>query len=812
MRGKDMRFVRWGLFALLLVLAAAVLFAAAQWTRARSAGAAYDGSFDVAGLAAPVSIHRDDNAVPHIVAANPTDAYFALGFAHAQDRLWQMDLSRRSPQGRLAEIFGNIALDADIYHRSLQFAPNVEASWAAMPASDKEKLEAYADGVNAWIASDAYRPPAEYVLTLTRPEPWAPTDSLYVQKAIWLTLSLNLRTETTRARLGAKASDAIARAFLPPYPAEGHVAMAWPDLARTLGLPMAPADGAEDGRAGDQGVAKILSAPDQENSNDWVVAGSRTTSGAPMLADDPHLAFSMPGFWYLAHLKIGDRNVIGATIPGIPAVIVGRNDDISWGVTNNRTDVQDLYLERVNPEDAMQYATPDGWARFDAREETIKVRFGKDVQRTFLRSRHGPVLTEELSGDWSDPAVVRTALQWTSLTEIDTTISAMMNNVEPATVDEFVEVLRDKYVGPVQNLVFAHRDGTTGLMVVGRAPIRADGHETRGLSPADGANAANDWRGYIPKELTPLVINPSSGALVTANAKVTPDEYPYVRAIDFANPSRQQRIQDLLDATPAHDVASFQAIQLDVGTTNVDAIKSMMLAAEPSGDAEAMTIRILKDWDGRWTAEALGPLVYATWTREFLRAIAEDDLGDAFDRFFRYEPEFLASVLENDLTEICDDARTDAIETCLGMLNESLATTATLLNEANGAALSRPWGEVYVAEHPHLGLAAFPVIGPILSRETPRASGPDAPNVGYFDYAELPARAVGGGGPSLRMVFDMSDMAASWFALPNGQSGHFTSPHYDDLQRKWLAGDYFRIETDIDAIGTAQVIDLTPAP
>ncbi|MGF1543790.1 MAG: penicillin acylase family protein [Parvularculaceae bacterium] len=792
--------------ALIAAIAGALaLLAVDQWNRAASAQAPYEGAFSVSGVSSPTRIVRDGNAVPHIVAQTDDDACFALGFVHAQDRLWQMDLARRSAQGRLAEVLGSAALSSDIFNRALNFRASVEASWPALEPATRARLEAYAAGVNAWMSEDAFRKPAEYVLTMSALEPWRPTDALYVGKAVALVLSQNLGSESLRARMARDASPAAASEFLRPYPVDGHVAMAWPDLQRTLGL---PDDG--DPATSDE---EVVVDPASENSNNWVVSGARAANGAPMLASDPHLRLTMPGFWYLARLQVGDRFVVGATIPGLPGVIVGRNHAMAWAVTNNRADVQDAYLERLNPDAADEYETPKGWRRFEDRQETIKVRFAKDVTRTFRTSRHGPVLpADAFARAPFDPETHALALSWAALIEPDTTADAMTAGLEIDSIETFLKLFRHRYVTPVQTFAFAHVDGTIGLMAAGRTPVRGPDHENGGGAPANGADSANDWVGTIPPELTPVVLNPSSGALVSANGKITPDAYPYFLARDYAPPSRQQRIADLLAARNVHDMASFRAIQNDVETTIVGSLTALMLKVEldsPSPD-EAAALDALRAWDGAWRKDARGAAVFANWTRELAKALYEDDLGDGFARAWRYDPWLLRDALSGETPGLCDAAATEAVEACGDLLAPSFRRAVEGLVAEHGDVAPR-WGEVYETRHDHLGLAALPLVGERLARSSYRAAGPDAPNVGYFDFAAMPAAFVGKRGASVRLLFDLSDPSKSFYAAPSGQSGHFGSPHYDDLIAGWAAGDYFNIAADVADIATPREITLAPA-
>lgn len=800
---------KWVLISVAALIALIIGFFAVQWLRAAGAAAPYEGAFEVAALSAPARIVRDEHAVPHIYGETIEDVLFAQGFAHAQDRLWQMDLTRRNAQGRVAELLGEPAFANDRLMRALGFAQNVEATWAQTPAADRRLLEAYAAGVNAWIEHEDFKLPAEYVLTLTKPEPWRPTDTLYVWKSLWFALGQNIGSELGRARLEKAVGPEIARDFFRPYPEDGHVAMEWTDLARALGLEEEPALGpAPEAAPGFEGT--VSSDGPARNSNNWVLTGARTASGEPMLAADPHLPISMPGFWYLAHLAFPDGSVVGATIPGVPGVGVGRSETLAWGATASAADIQDLYIEKLNPEDPNQYKTPDGWADFETREETIKVRFGKDRVTTMRRSRHGPVFPPEaLSAPTIDEETQALAFAWTALKGADDSWRALLAINAATSIEDMLAAVND-YSGPVFNIVFAHVDGDAGLIVTGRIPVRDPAHETMGRSPADGANPDNDWRGYIPVEMSPLVVNPESGALVTANAKVEPDEYPYFITTDYAPPTRQRRIQTLIDARDRHDAESFKAIQLDRRTGEISKVLPLMLATRPADQVSARALDMMREWDGAWSADASAPLIYAAWSAELSKALYADELGPLFERYWTYDPILIQAILGEPLSDWCDDRRTESVEACTDQLSASLARAAQAIEGEFADGLDTTWGEVFKREAPHLGLAALPIVGARFSRAIAEAAGPGAPNVGYFRFADSPRFKGGSFAPSLRMVFDFADLEAAEFAVTSGQSGHFASPHYDDLQKIWSEGGYIRIPTAETAIAAPRIIELSP--
>ncbi|MEO0411105.1 MAG: penicillin acylase family protein [Pseudomonadota bacterium] len=780
--------LRWALYIVLLAAMLVGAFIAVQWWRGASAQPVFSGDVEAPALAAEASLSRDENAAVYIRAANELDALYALGFAHAQDRLWQMDLVRRAATGRMSEVFGSVTLGYDAFMRHFEFGALVKDSWASFSAADKARVEAYSNGVNAYLQSPLYNRPAEHIWLMSNPQAWRPTDSLLVAKMLWPNLSNNLFEEFTRARLTVSAGAPVAQAFIRPYPKEAHVAMAWPDLARTLGLPT-------DTPASAPRVNLNLS-PARENSNNWAVAGSRSVSGKPMLANDPHLGLTMPGFWYLAHMNMGGRMAAGATIPGIPAVVVGHNAAMAWGPTNaHDSDVQDVYREQLKPRQPAQYRTADGWAPFEFRDETIKVRFGDPVTRRYRKTVRGPVLEPgalpvPLPRD--DAGVY--SLAWTALDSPDLTLSAIMAMSRARDV-EGIKKAADLFAGPPQNIAYAGRNGDIGLIVVGKVPIRSRAHQTLGAMPSDGWLEGNQWQGMIPQHLTPHVSNPAAGALVTANARVVPDEYPYLRSVDAADPSRQERIATLLQAKKRHDLDSFSAIQLDTYAPVIEQLLPALIETRAADEDAAEALAYVEDWSGDWSAAGPGPVIFAQWVSLLTQALTWDELGEIAPDFTRVSMRRLADILSGPLGHWCDDRRTmEQAETCDLIQSETLSAAAAALKRQHGTLAGLQWADIHRDTHGHLGLGAIPFIGDMLSRKTSRPAGPGAPNVAGLRADSLPNAAGGGFGPSLRFLIDLAQPENAKFMISSGQSGHFNSPHYDDLQRKWMAGAYITFD------------------
>ncbi len=764
-----------------------------------------EGERSAAGLSAPVELLRGAHAIPHISGESDEDVFFGLGYAHAQDRFWQMDLNRRFVSGRLSELVGEVALSSDMLMRALDLGGHAERSLASLPADARAWLEAYTRGVNAVLDDPDFVAPPEYVVLLASPERWRPEDSLAALKAMAFNLGGNAWDEFARAyyidKLGPEKGPQFTDPPHPPF----FVSLSPEDLGLSADDTAAESEGAPDGLTNASGAPA-------DQSNNWVVDGSRTVSGSPILANDPHLAASQPGIWYMAHLAFPDRNVVGVSIPGIPAIILGRNDVSAWGMTNTGPDVQDLYVVTRSPHDPSLYLGPDGPEAFITREDEITVRFAGTRTAEFLATRHGPVLPKghtimtDLAAE--DQEV---AMAFATLSGQDHSLAGLMYMMRNDSWAGFSDIGR-YFTGPMQSVVYAHRDGDIGLLLPGSVPVRSPDHDSAGRLPVDGGLAQNDWQGFIPTAELPKVLNPRSGMIVTANNKIVPDEYPHSLTQDWVATERARRIADLLDRERRHDLDSMAAIQLDtVGLRTRQLLP--LLTAVPAPDGRAREARaLLADWDGDFAADRAEPLLYAAWIAELGRLIYADDLGEDFRRAWRLNETFLLSVVDGTHAAWCDVIDTpDTEETCEPLIARALENAVETLTDAYGRDMSAwRWGEPHGAHFDHQPFDVFPLLGDLFSRRAPHGGSQDTVNVGAFAVRNTPDFSTVWI-PSFRALYDLSALEDSRLIIPTGQSGHLLSPHYDDLSSLWSEGAYLTVRTDLDAVRpTAQRLVLTP--
>jgi penicillin G amidase len=811
------RALQWiGGLAALLVLAA-VIAADIAFTVLRSTVPSSSGALAIAGLTAPVEVVRDGEDVPHIFARTTDDLFCALGFLHAQERLWQMELTRRAGQGRLSEIFGDRTFSADVFLRTLDLYGHAERSQAVLSPEIRKSLEAYARGVNAFIGrkTGLFEPrfAPEFLLLRHKPEPWRVADSLVTAKMMALNLSTNLNQEMTRLALAAEGltsaqiEDLLPRGTIDPPPP-------LPELAELY--PLRPPGGGQRHAAYDP-VENLIGGG---ASNNWVVSGARTRSGKPLLANDPHLQLTAPSTWYLAHLALEQPgaatiNVVGATLAGLPLVLLGRTDTLAWGFTNTGPDVQDVFIEKINPNDAKLYLTPDGWRPFVTEPMAITVKGAGVRTLERRRTRHGPVLPgayRNLEGLLGPGHVA--ALQWTALSDDDTTIAAGVFDPGMRGVRDYMDRMR-QYVVPMQSMVLADAEGNIGMIAPGRVPVRDPANKVAGRAPVPGWDATYDWKGYLKFEDLPRVVNPPAGAIGTANARIVGPDYPYHLTYDWDADYRQQRIKQLVLDRDGHDVASMRAAQADVLSGGFVPLKPLMIAAaRRTGGADQTVLDRLERWDATMRADLAEPLIFMAWERETVRAIYRDDLGNAFARFFSTRALALTRLLEGRATsrDWCDDRTTPARETCDSVIAGALRTAMAELEKRYGSDRTRwRWGFAHFAFGEHRPLGPFPGIASFFNIEVPSPGDPYTLNRGMVEFGDDPPFA-NRAGSTYRAIYDFADLERSLYIQTTGQSGNPFSPHYRSFAERWAKVDYIEIPTRREAIAKSALGTWTLTP
>lgn len=785
-----LRGAAWLLALLLLLLLGASLYLRGSLPQTR-------GTVTLPGLSAPVEVVRDEHAVPHIYAQNAEDALFALGFVHAQDRLFQMDFQRRVGAGRLSEVLGEATLETDRFLRTLGVYRVAERTLPNLSAQARGALDAYAEGVNAFLAGRRGPLPPEFLILGYEPEPWTPADSLVWMKMMAWDLGGNWDDELLRARLLRLLPPERVAELWPPYPGEAPVAL--PDfsaLYRELPLDRLWA-------------VSPKPLPPGAGSNNWAVAGGRSVTGAPLLANDPHLGLQAPSLWYFAHLSAPGLEVIGATLPGLPFVVLGRTDRIAWGFTNTGPDVQDLFIERLDPDDPGRYETPDGFEAFEERLEVIRVKDQEEVVLRVRESRHGPILSDvsETAAEVADFSGEGYALafSWTALRDDDNSVQAGLALNRARSWEEFREALQG-FHAPQQNIVYADVDGNIGLYAPGRVPVRASGD---GLVPVPGWTGEYDWTGFVPFGELPQAFNPPSGQLMTANHKLVGDDYPHFITHDWAEPYRAERIGVLLDAEPRHTLGSFRDLQADVRSRMAGEFLPVLLRAPVEDEGARALQELLAGWDSEMDADRPEPLVFSEWYRALTRLVLEDELGALFGDYWGFRPIFMRRVLA-DWGHWCDDVRTPRLETCEEMTARALAEASQVLRERYGDDPGRwRWGEAHYADHDHPVLGNTP-LGRFFNLRTP--NGGDAFTVNAARYALDREGAAQTSGPGFRGLYDLSNLERSRFIHPTGQSGNPLSPFYRNLLTRWRDVEYLPMLTERAAVERGALGTLTLMP
>jgi len=753
-----------------------------------------EGDLRAEGLEHPVEVLRDSWGVPHIYAETEHDLYFAQGYVHAQDRLWQMEINRRLVAGRLSEVLGSQPLPVDRWIRTLGMRRVAEREAELLSPEFRPVLEAYADGVNACIGQG--RLPVEFALLRYRPEPWVPADTLAWGKMMSWSLSVNWETELLRQKLLDALGPELAAELEPDFVSRGPTIIppGWPFASPLADTALGIADEAL-GRATLARPFTGSSALDGVGSNAWVVGGGRTESGAPLLANDMHLGLELPAVWYENHLVAGDLALSGITFPGVPGIVTGHNGAVAWGFTNGFSDVQDLYVEHVRRTDDGRVETEfrGAWEEAQVVHEVIHVKGAEPVTEEVIITRHGPIINSLVSDFGGEAAL---ALRWTSLDpdSLMATLYAMNRATDCAT---FREALRG-WTAPIQNVVYADTQGTIAYSLPGRIPVRARGD---GRLPAPGWTGEYEWKGFIPYEELPHMLNPAQGSIVTANNPVVDASYPHFLGYDYCVSDRAERITELLAGQTHVTGDTIARMQADQVSTHARRF-ARLVADLPINDADlAPALGLLRDWDGSLGVDSAAAAVYETLVRELIRLLLEPKLGELALRVAGKGPtpglaggsmfgerswEWIEAVLEQPQSTWYDLGHGETRADCV---REALRRSVTLLSATLGPDASDwAWGKLHALTLRH-ALGSVPLLGHAFN-VGPLPLGGDQNTIWATGSSRFDVRGQGIVGPVFRMIVDLGDLRASRGVLVPGQSGRPGSPNYADQVEDWFEGGY----------------------
>ncbi|MGK0619091.1 penicillin acylase family protein [Meiothermus cerbereus] len=759
----------------------------------------------VQGLSGPVSITFDRWGVPHIRAQlSDMDVFFAQGYVHARDRLFQMELGRRAAQGRLAEILGSGAVEQDRFFRTWGFYRAAQASLPNHSEFTRRALEAYAAGVNQFIREGNL--PFAFALLGFTPEPWTPADSVawgrlqsYDLGQVWQdeidnTFILN--------RVGLEGFNDL----------RGDYPQGWPTVIQ-------PEDWRGSHKQDAHTQAALLSPSTQalmqqvvrfseelsyaprnleQGSNNWVLSGSRTTTGKPMLANDPHLRLQNPALWYIADLQGPSYRAIGATIPGVPGVFLGRNDRVAWGATNVRPDVMDLFVLDL---EGQAYRTPGGLVPLRIRQEVIRVRGGDAITLTVRESEHGPVISD-LGRAFLRPGLTAgaaiasenqaVAVRWTGLDPQDTTLDAYLGMNRAQNAEEFRQALR-RYVAPMQNFVYADVEGNIGYFAPGWIPIR----DWDGRFPAS-ASKGQQWKGYLPFERLPQVVNPREGFVSSANNRVLPHGGPDISSYT-TEVFRAQRIRELILARPKASLEDMARWQGDTYSIIAREMLPGLLALQPQSEAARRLQNAVRGWDLRAELDSVGATAFAFYYREISRML-EDELE------LRYPPvpyTFVKTLREDG--RWCKNASA-GIQNCAQFMAQALEKAGAELERRLGPDPSQwRWERLHQATL-NSTLASTPIIGGLFNRTIPTPGSMHTVNVANYNQDTF----LHTSGASLRTLFDLADPDNSLIIYPMGQSADVFSPHFDDLLWLWRDRQYIPLSTRPADWGRTWTLELRP--
>lgn len=769
-RSKVRKIVIYSLISLAILITAVFSFA---YMYAKRSLPVTKGEIFVPSLKDEVKVYRDKMGVPHINATNDYDLYFSQGFVTAQDRLFQMDLSRRQSSGQLSEVVGKVALDRDKYFLTLGLRRAAEESWNQYTEEYRNIIQAYTDGVNAYRmgAIKSKRLQIEFKLLGYEPTEWTPVDSLAIGKYMAFDLGGNWEGQAFRHWSLQELSKNKALELFPTYPKDAATIIA-ENIANPIDI--------------ESSFASTIQRNEWNGSNNWVVSGAKTKSGKPMLADDPHLSLATPSVWYETHLVSPTMNVQGVIFAGIPGIILGHNDDIAWGVTNVGPDVQDLYIEKPNPENELEFKYEGAYEAAKVVKYNIKVKDEKEIPYDVVITRHGPIVSEFM-GDYNKKQ--KLALKWTAL-QPSNELEAVIKMNKSSNWDEFLKAL-ESFHTPAQNFVFASTDGTIGYRANGLIPIRKNGDS---LLPVPGWVDDYEWQGYIPWDELPTILNPKEGYIATANNKVVDDEYPYHISNTWAQPYRAERIKEVLKSDSEITVNDFMKLQTDYANLRAREFLPLLLPIiKVKTEEEKEALKLLSEWNKVDDATLAAPLVFQFLFDKLQHNLFDKDIPESM------QSKFLGKdlVIDEMIRKASMGNESIWIKDAGGYekwINKSFEDAISRGTEMYGDDITDwKWGDFHQVEFSH-PLSSTAPLQYLFNQSDNLPVGGSKVTVGAAGYKA--DTGIVNHGASWRFIIDMVNTSESYHTVGPGQSGHFLSEWYHNQKADWATGTYHMTNSD----------------
>jgi len=811
-----------GGFATLIVIL--IVFSIISYLMLKKSLPQYNGEIQLTGLNNQVEILRDNFAIPLIKARSDEDAAFALGFVHAQERLFQMDVARRAGEGRLSEVFGTKTIPIDQMFRTVGIYKSVKANYEKLNPLSKKILEAYSKGVNEFIKTAKGNYPVEFDLLGYDPYPWKPEHSLVIAKLMGWELNISWWSDITFSQLVQKFGPEKAKELLPDFP-ENSPTIIPPGLSNVSSISSDLIKVDQQFRSFTGFVGTHI------GSNNWIVNGKMSASGKPIIANDPHLAYSAPGRWYFAMIRSNDWNVEGFTIPGLPAIVIGKNQNISWALTNVMADDADFYVEKIDTS-GKNYFFKNSWHQLSIGEDTIRVKDSANLVYEIKRTHRGPIITDIHPFHKMYPnteiETAQLSMRWTGLEPSDELFAALSVN-KAKNWDDFKNAVR-YFTVPGQNFVYGDDKGNIGYICAAKLPIRNSNSPTL---INDGTTDVNDWKGFVPYEEMPELFNPPQNYIASANNK-TLLNFKYHISNIWEPSSRIERITELLNSKRVHSKEDYKKYQLDFTSPYTKKLTHFLTAAFDSVKVTdknlKLTLELFNNWNYEMNQGSQVPTIYSRFFQYLIKNIFEDEMGTDLLKEYVFVANvpyrIIPKLLEENKSSFFDDINTPEIEKRDDIIRKSLVDALTDLEKNYGNDEANwQWGDIHKVTFKHMFHGKSGLLDNIINIG-PFSIGGDGTTIFNTEYS-FPELFENNNdptmthrsekyenilGPSMRYIFDFADPDHLEFIMPTGESGHFMSDHYKDMSDMWLKGKYIKIPLKEDEFAkrTVNVLKLQP--